>query len=495
MPLPFENDLLQRKALLFNLTLVNRLVHAGMSGSLAKLIVAVLPPLELIALVGLLALAAARVDSRLDSEGPGATSWWTLAAYAVAVLCALGLLVWMYLHPAAELSALANRWDYLAFAILAGTVLRRVPLGARIWTFALLSVVLVATYIGRTQVTVILAGCLLGFAASRWPVTNRPRRRLVVQGVLMGGVFAWLWWLRSSDPLSALQGWALYSFVLFRHLSFVVESSRGVPATLGGYLCFLLFYPNCIGAMEVYDEFWERNLTADGAREHGRAALMVVKGYLLLWISVVISMVISMDEREVTSSVGFMNMWIGVLVLFVRGACGIMGLWNVIEGGALFLGIRLRPNFRGVLTATDPSQFWRAWRGTMTNWLIRYIYIPLGGNRRHRTFNILAAFVVSTAWHCLGVVFLRPTTWAPYELAPLVTWGAVNFSGVATHAWVRRRWPPVGSRPPLRSALRVLKLPLTLCFASFTVLLLGFSFGGIERFGHVVRTLLGLEGW
>jgi hypothetical protein len=34
-----------------------------------------------------------------------------------------------------------------------------------------------------------------------------------------------------------------------------------------------------------------------------------------------------------------------------------------------------------------------------------------------------------------------------------------------------------------------------MCFGSVTVTLLGFSLVGADRFGHVIRTLLGLEGW
>ena len=92
----------------------------------------------------------------------------------------------------------------------------------------------------------------------------------------------------ASRPFDALLGWGFYSFVVFRHVSFVVEHARGVPSTLGGYLCYLLFFPNCIGAMEVYDEFWEHNLAAVRAPEFRRAAQMVWRGTVLLWIALLI---------------------------------------------------------------------------------------------------------------------------------------------------------------------------------------------------------------
>lgn len=483
----FELDLFQRRVIGWNDVLVASLQRWGLPSALTGVLQSLLPLLELALLVTVVALAAGRVNRLWDERSRDGTRRMVLVALqAAAGLFALRLLYWVYLHPSAEQSALLFRWDYLVMAILGGLVLRRTPRQARIWGIAVLSIVLVFQYVGAVLVQVILIVCLLGFAATRWRVTNRPGVRVVIQGVLMGGLLAWLWWLRPTDAWSALKGWGLYSFVAFRHVSFAVESAAGMPATLGGYLCYLLFFPNCVGAMEVYNEFHDRNLTSDRPAEFRRAALMVVRGNALVWLA----LMIPMDAERVTASVGFASMWSNTMILFFRAAAGSIGMWDGIEGGALFLGIRLRPNFRDVLKATSPSQFWRAWRATMTNWLIRYVYIPLGGNRRHQTANIFAAFLVSTVWHCLGVPFLRPATWRPYELVPIVTWGALNFAGVASHAQVRRRPPATPSAP-----LLVVKWALAMMFGSLTVLLLGFSLGGVERFGHVVRTLIGLEGW
>ena len=490
----FEIDLLQRKIIGWNYLLLTALERWGMPALLVEWLSPVLPLLEVVLLVSVVAAGAAG-EERLWRDRPHCRTawWWVLTAVQAGVaLVALRLLYWVYLHPSQDLTALLFRWDYVALVIVGGVVLRRVPLQVRIWTLALLSVALVDHYVGRMRLAVFLLVCLLGFAATRWRVTNRPGVRVVVQGVLLGGLFVWLWLLRSTNPWAALLGWGLYWYAAFRHVSFVVESSRGMSSTLGGYLCYLLFLPNCMGAMEVYNEFHERNLREDLPAQLRRATLMVIRGNALMWVG----LMIPMDEERVTSSIGFATMWANLLTLFFRASVGTIGAWELIEGGALFLGIRLRPNFRYVLAATTPSQFWRAWRGTMTNWLIRYVYIPLGGNRRHQTMNILAAFAVSTVWHCLGIPFLRPQSWTPYELVPIITWGAVNFVGVATHARVRRLRPAVQPASRVGAAMLLgCKWSLTMVFGSLTVLLLGFSLGRVERFGHVVRTLLGLEGW
>lgn len=488
----FEVDLLQRRAFGWNYELLVALQRWGLPQALVDRLSPVLPLIEVVLLVTVVAELAARVERSWSEQAAGTPRWWLLAGVqAAGGLVALRLLSWIYWFPSQELGGLVFRWDYAVMVIIGGLALRRAPLRVRVWTFALVSLLVVDQYVGRQPMRIVVSACLLGFAATRWAPTDRPGVRVVVQGVLMAAPLAVLWWLRSPDPWAALMGWGLYSFAAFRHVSFVVEHARGAPSTFGGYLCYLLFFPNCMGAMEVYDEFHERNLTSTPAAEFRRAALLVARGNALLWLS----LMVPMDEDRVTASIGFASMWTSLMVLFFRAAVGTIGTWDVIEGGALFLGVRLRPNFRYVLTATNPSQFWRAWRATMTNWLIRYVYIPLGGNRRHQSVNILAAFAVSTVWHCLGVPFLRPGTWRLYELAPTIAWGALNCVAVATHARVRRLRPPAQPRGALGAVLLGGKWALAMVFGSFTVLLLGFTLGRIERFGHVVRTLLGQEGW
>jgi len=183
--------------------------------------------------------------------------------------------------------------------------------------------------------------------------------------------------------------------------------------------------------------------------------------------------------------------WFTVLVVFVRSALFIMGLWSTIEGVALLYGFRLRPNFAGILTAENPAQFWHAWRGTMTNWLVRYIYIPLGGNRRRQYRNIAAAFLVSTAWHWRGMFFftLPPH---PFDFAPITLWGALNACGVIGYVAVRRRgWQvlPASTPPAVR---RGAKIVLTALLGTFTVTLLDFRPTTTAQFIPFLRALVGL---
>jgi hypothetical protein len=450
-----------------------------------------------LALLALGTWAAARAWTRLESwldreSGGGARPLLRRGLFLATQLAAAGLLTWIVRHPGPDLVQTSARFDHVAFALLAGLSLRRASEPLRLRALVVLSLGLVAQFVAWQALAGVLAACLAGFAATHWAPARRAGLAALVHGALVAGVFAWLWRIRGEWAIS-LAGVGLFVFVALRHVSFVVEACRGATSGVGiaGYVCFLLFYPTCIGAAEVFSEFREQNLRRPAPVDLRGAAASVVRGLVLTSIGANVPM----DEGRMTASVGFAAIWTNLLLLYLRGVCFSMGIWAIAEASAALLGVRLRPNFRGVLSARNPAQFWRAWRGTMANWLIHHVYLPLGGGRQHRTRNIAAVFAVSTLWHCIGIPYLRLSSFGPSDLAPIALWGLLNFAGVAGHAWLRRaRAGASAGRSALHPA-EVAKWAATLLFGSLTVALLGFVTGYYERFGHVVRTLVGLGGW
>ena len=127
----------------------------------------------------------------------------------------------------------------------------------------------------------------------------------------------------------------------------------------------------------------------------------------------------------------------------------------------------------------------------MTNWLLHYVYIPLGGNRRHQVRNIAAAFAVSVAWHWMGVPFFTRDP-ALRDFAPIALWGLINAAGVAGYVLVHRHQVtilPAATPGAVRIACGV---ALTWVFATFTVTLLSFRPEHMPLFWPFLRTLLWL---
>jgi hypothetical protein len=130
----------------------------------------------------------------------------------------------------------------------------------------------------------------------------------------------------------------------------------------------------------------------------------------------------------------------------------------------------------------------------MANWFIRHVYVPLGGGRRHRTANILVVFAVSSLWHAVGILSLRPDA-RPVQFLPVAIWGLVNFVGVAGHASLRRLLPPRSRGRLATIALEAPKLVLTYAFGALSIAMLGFPLDRIERLAPMLRAMVGLSGW
>jgi hypothetical protein len=311
--------------------------------------------------------------------------------------------------------------------------------------------------------------------------------------LVQGGILLATWWLcwrlRAANALAGLWAHGLLSWLLLRHLSFVIRAPRDRPPALGRYLCYLLFFPNCFGSSEVYSEFAASNFGPVPPDRWWGAARRLVVGELwgTLWG------VLPEAVDPITGHAVGPVLWAAMLLRFAKSAAFVMSLWATIEGASLLLGIVLRPNFQGLYTRRTPAGFWRAWRSTMTNWLIRHVYVPLGGNRRHQAWNVVAVFVVSTFWHWSGLPFERVPLDARLFL-PVGLWGILN--ALALIAEGRLRGGPVA-----RLAARVpeaVRVPLaivgTAAFGTLTTTLLGFGPLVIDRFPDFVRRFVGLAG-
>ncbi len=85
------------------------------------------------------------------------------------------------------------------------------------------------------------------------------------------------------------------------------------------------------------------------------------------------------------------------------------GYTDMGRGTAKMLGIQLPENFLSPYFAKTPSEFWRRWHITLSEWIRDYIYIPLGGNSggliRSSVVAITTMFI-SGLWHGANWTFV-----------------------------------------------------------------------------------------
>lgn len=111
------------------------------------------------------------------------------------------------------------------------------------------------------------------------------------------------------------------------------------------------------------------------------------------------------------------------------------GYSDMAVGLGRMFGFKLDRNFHQPYIAVGPSEFWRRWHVTLSQWLRDHIYIPLGGNRKGESrmlANLATVMLVGGLWH--------GAAWA------FVLWGALHGAYLVLERLATRwldRWRPL----------------------------------------------------
>jgi D-alanyl-lipoteichoic acid acyltransferase DltB (MBOAT superfamily) len=82
--------------------------------------------------------------------------------------------------------------------------------------------------------------------------------------------------------------------------------------------------------------------------------------------------------------------------------CDFSGYSDIARGTARMLGFEVMLNFDLPYFTRSLQDFWRRWHISLSSWLRDYLYIPLGGNRRHPSLNLWLTMVLCGLWHGAG---------------------------------------------------------------------------------------------
>ena len=85
------------------------------------------------------------------------------------------------------------------------------------------------------------------------------------------------------------------------------------------------------------------------------------------------------------------------------------GYSDIARGLSYMFNMELPQNFNSPYKALSVNSFWKRWHMSLTRFFTKYLYIPLGGNRKGdaRTYlNTMIVFLVSGLWHGANYTFI-----------------------------------------------------------------------------------------
>ncbi|KAI8900829.1 membrane bound O-acyl transferase [Globomyces pollinis-pini] len=96
----------------------------------------------------------------------------------------------------------------------------------------------------------------------------------------------------------------------------------------------------------------------------------------------------------------------------------LMVMWRFFRLWAMVDGIETQENMTQCITNQySCSGFWKGWHASYNKWLIRYLYIPLGG-AQYRAFNSFLIFAFVALWHDIQLKMLAWGLLIPLFILP-----------------------------------------------------------------------------
>ncbi len=206
------------------------------------------------------------------------------------------------------------------------------------------------------------------------------------------------------------------SFYTFNQISFIVDVYRGETKefTPAGYLSYILFFPKLLqGPLMGFEKY----------REQLDVALSVKLSYegllrgMLLFSMGLFKKVILADTFGKAVDYGFENVaGLGSLEAVLVAVFysfqlyfDFSGYCDMASAICMMMGFELPLNFDSPYKSVNIVDFWKRWHITLTGFFTKYVYIPLGGNRKGAArmyLNFMIVFLLSGLWHGNGWNFI-----------------------------------------------------------------------------------------
>ncbi|CAM9986853.1 unnamed protein product, partial [Sphacelaria rigidula] len=107
-------------------------------------------------------------------------------------------------------------------------------------------------------------------------------------------------------------------------------------------------------------------------------------------------------------------------------------IWRLFRLWALCDGVEPPENMQRCMSNNySVANFWKGWHCSFNRWLVRYIYVPLGGARPGRQWNVFVVFIFVALWHDVET--------------KLFLWGMLNGVFFVVEAGVRNIYNKTGA--------------------------------------------------
>ena len=195
------------------------------------------------------------------------------------------------------------------------------------------------------------------------------------------------------------------SFFTFQTMSYLFDVYRGDSAVQRSFVNLLLYismFPQLIaGPIVRYDtiarEIDSRSISFDDIAE-GSFRFLIGLGKKVILANQLSELSSQFLDGDVTAlSAG--SAWLGILAYTLQIYFDFSGYSDMAIGIGRCFGFHFDENFNYPYISSTITEFWRRWHISLGSFFRDYVYIPMGGNRKHQPLNIMVVWFLTGLWH------------------------------------------------------------------------------------------------
>ena len=195
------------------------------------------------------------------------------------------------------------------------------------------------------------------------------------------------------------------SFYTFMVISYVVDIYRGEIKAQRNPINFLMFislFQHLVaGPIVRYSQIAEQveKRTIDWNRFSEGITRFCVGLFKKVAIANVAGVLVDKYLNTQLYSLSSYEAWFGIIMFSIQLYFDFSGYSDMAIGLAKLFGFDFHENFRHPYAANSVGDFYRRWHISLGKFFRDYVYIPLGGNRKHQDRNIFIVWFLTGFWH------------------------------------------------------------------------------------------------
>ena len=195
------------------------------------------------------------------------------------------------------------------------------------------------------------------------------------------------------------------SFYTFQAITYVVDVYRGkaqVQRSYANLLLYVALFPQLIAGpivryTDIAAQLENREMTLPGFSK-GITRFVTGLGKKVLLANIAGQVATSLIGGDL-SKASVLGAWLGIFAYTFQIYFDFSGYSDMAIGLGLMCGFTYVENFNYPYISKSITEFWRRWHISLSTFFRDYVYIPLGGNRRHQLRNMFIVWALTGLWH------------------------------------------------------------------------------------------------